>query len=109
MTIGAIMLLIAGVIVLIGGVALPFNEIIKIANDYADTMIKSREAFFEKYDYDIMYSGFSAAEWFAIGKLIDPYINCKTGKCARGETLAIQNDIKLQYERSNQANEQATA
>lgn len=88
---------------------IPFNEIIKIANDYADTMIKSREAFFEKYDYDIMYSGFSAVEWFAIGKLIDPYINCKTGKCTRRETLAIQNDIKLQYERSNQINEQATA
>ncbi len=88
---------------------IPFNEIIKIANDYADTMIKSREAFFQKYDYDIMHSGFSAAEWFAIGKLIDPYINCKTGKCARCETLAIQNDIKLRYERSKLNDEQATA
>ena len=64
---------------------------------------------FEKYDYDIMHSGFSAAEWFAIGKLIDPYINCKTGKCARCETLAIQNDIKLRYERSKLNDEQATA
>ena len=88
---------------------IPFDEIIKIANNYADLMIKSEEAFFEKYDYDIMYSGFSAAEWLAIGKLIDPYINCKTGDCGRGETLAIQNDIKLKYERSNRINEQATA
>ena len=88
---------------------IPFDEIIKIANNYADLMIKSEEAFFEKYDYDIMYSGFSAAEWLAIGKLIDPNINCKTGKCARREALAIQNDIKLKYERSNRINEQATA
>ena len=43
----------------------------------------------------------TAAEWFAIGKLIDPYINCKTGKCARGETLAIQNAIRLIYENCN--------
>ena len=88
---------------------IPFDEIIKIANSYADLMLKSREAFFAKYDYDIMYSGFSAAEWLAIGKLIDPYINCKTGDCGRRETLAIQNDIKLKYERSNRINEQATA
>lgn len=74
-----------------------FDEIIKTANEYADMAIRDRDEFLDAYDNDVKNTERTAAEWYAIGALLDPYIRCKTGELDRNIALLIQRNVRESF------------